>query len=276
MDRVVAPLGLTHAQFSLLGALSGLTRGSGRRPSQRELADHTGMEPIYVSKLARALEKAGLVERPPDPDDPRAVRVTLTERGHEVIERAVALVDTLQSELLDPVGGEDSERHREFRETLLALLGETHTESEPTMTTSRVFGGHDINAAAAATRAVLDRLLAEAGLSFDEWTALRATARQEGTSEPRLSPDMVFMDRASSRIEASVNLRQLEGSGLVQFTGDQVNVTTEGRELFERVTEASERANNTLLEGISPSDLEAAKRVLDRISERAGRVRVEL
>ena len=54
VDRGLAPLGLTHAQYSLLASLYGYSL-SGAQPSQRELADWTGLEPIYVSKLARAL-----------------------------------------------------------------------------------------------------------------------------------------------------------------------------------------------------------------------------
>lgn len=53
VDRAVAPLGLTHAQYSLVASLYGMHR-TGLRPSQRQLADHTGLEPLYVSKLARA------------------------------------------------------------------------------------------------------------------------------------------------------------------------------------------------------------------------------
>ncbi|MGW1717304.1 MarR family winged helix-turn-helix transcriptional regulator, partial [Streptomyces sp. NPDC002156] len=71
VDRAVAPLGLTHAQYSLVASLYGMRR-AGLRPSQRRLADHTGLEPLYVSKLARALETAGLLERARDPQDPRA------------------------------------------------------------------------------------------------------------------------------------------------------------------------------------------------------------
>ncbi|MGW2118457.1 MarR family winged helix-turn-helix transcriptional regulator, partial [Streptomyces zhihengii] len=58
VDRALAPLGLTHAQYSVVATLRGLDR-SGIRPSQRELADHTGLEALYVSKLARSLEAAG-------------------------------------------------------------------------------------------------------------------------------------------------------------------------------------------------------------------------
>src|ERR1051326_2972749 len=68
VDRRVAHLGLTHAQYSLLASLYGVSRG-GRAPSQRELADITGLEPIFVSKLARALEAGGLLVRDAHPDD---------------------------------------------------------------------------------------------------------------------------------------------------------------------------------------------------------------
>ena len=57
IDRAITPLGLTNAQYSVLAPLLGMER-SGRRPSQRQLADFTGLEPLYVSKLARALEQA--------------------------------------------------------------------------------------------------------------------------------------------------------------------------------------------------------------------------
>jgi MarR family transcriptional regulator, organic hydroperoxide resistance regulator len=126
VDRALAPLGLTHAQFSVLGTLYGLSR-AGTRPSQRELAAVTGLEPLYVSKLARALESAGLVERPADPDDPRAVRLVLTERGLRTAAEAVAIVHERHAALTAAIGGPDGRRNRELRETLLTLLN----ESEP-------------------------------------------------------------------------------------------------------------------------------------------------
>src|SRR5262249_49837546 len=95
VDRAVAPLRLTHAQYAVLGSLGAGARG-GQRPSQRELADHTGLDAIYVSKLARALEASGLVTRETDPDDSRAVRLDITARGRDVAARAVAVVAGLQ------------------------------------------------------------------------------------------------------------------------------------------------------------------------------------
>ncbi|MEU6553883.1 MarR family transcriptional regulator [Streptomyces sp. NPDC046915] len=121
VDRAVAPLGLTHAQYSLVASLYGMRR-SGLRPSQRRLADHTGLEPLYVSKLARSLESAGLIERARDPRDPRAVQLALTERGHEVTGRAIEVVQLLLRQLLEPLGGPGSERAREFTRELKTLL----------------------------------------------------------------------------------------------------------------------------------------------------------
>ncbi|MFE9621526.1 MarR family winged helix-turn-helix transcriptional regulator [Streptomyces sp. NPDC006527] len=121
VDRAVAPLGLTHAQYSLVASLYGMQR-AGESPSQRRLADHTGLEPLYVSKLARALESAGLIERTRDPRDPRAVQLALTAQGQDVTRRAITVVQGLLERLLEPLGGLDSPRTRTFTSELRALL----------------------------------------------------------------------------------------------------------------------------------------------------------
>jgi DNA-binding MarR family transcriptional regulator len=124
VDRTVAPLGLTHAQYALLASLYGLSR-AGTRPSQRELADFSGLEPMFVSKLARALERGGLLERTGNPADPRAVQLALTDRGAGVVVQAIGRVRALQDELLAPLGGAGSQRHRQLVEALQTLLRET-------------------------------------------------------------------------------------------------------------------------------------------------------
>ncbi|MDX2706050.1 MarR family transcriptional regulator [Streptomyces sp. PA03-6a] len=121
VDRAVAPLGLTHAQYAVMASLYGMSR-SGLRPSQRRLADHTGLEPLYVSKLARALEAAGLVDRTRDPSDPRAMQLSLTEQGRDVTRRAIGVVQGLLDQLLEPLGGQDSPRTRQFTRELAILI----------------------------------------------------------------------------------------------------------------------------------------------------------
>ncbi|WP_328752321.1 MarR family transcriptional regulator [Streptomyces sp. NBC_00285] len=121
VDRAVAPLGLTHAQYSLVASLYGMQR-AGERPSQRRLADRTGLEPLYVSKLARALESSGLVERTRDPRDPRAMQLALTEEGRERTRQAIEVIHGLLEQLLAPLGGLGGARTQEFTRELTTLL----------------------------------------------------------------------------------------------------------------------------------------------------------
>ena len=121
VDRVVAPLGLTHAQYSLLASLRGLTRGGGR-PSQRELADHIGLDAIFVSKLIGTLERHGLVERARHPHDSRAVELALTATGTTVVDEAIVKVLELQDQLTEPLGGLDSKATKQFINTMQRLL----------------------------------------------------------------------------------------------------------------------------------------------------------
>jgi len=117
VDRALAPHGLTHAQYVVLSSLVALDR-----PSQRELADHTGLEPLYVSKLARALEASGFITRTRDAVDTRTVRLTLTDRGQEVVVPAIAVVGALLDRLLDPLGGRSGDRTAALSHELTALL----------------------------------------------------------------------------------------------------------------------------------------------------------
>jgi MarR family transcriptional regulator, organic hydroperoxide resistance regulator len=121
VDRALAPLGLTHAQYVMLASLSGMEH-AGLLPSQRELADHTGLEALYVSKLARTLEADGLIERTRDPKDTRTMRLTLTARGYEAVGPAIATVKVLLERLLAPLGGQEDPRAVEFVRDLTTLL----------------------------------------------------------------------------------------------------------------------------------------------------------
>ena len=118
VDRALDPLGLTHAQYVVLASLLSIDRP----PSQRELADHTGLEPLYVSKLARALDSSGLIERTRDAADTRTVRLQLTTRGREVVLPAVDLVGSLLDQLLAPLGGRSDDRTAALSRDLTALL----------------------------------------------------------------------------------------------------------------------------------------------------------
>lgn len=121
VDRALAPQGLTHAQYVVLASLFGM-RDAGLHPSQRELADETGLEPLYVSRLVRALEADGRIERTRDAGDSRAVRLELTDRGTASVTPAIATVQTLLDRMLAPLGGDDDPRTAAFVRDLRSLL----------------------------------------------------------------------------------------------------------------------------------------------------------
>ena len=70
MRAALAPHDLTHVQFVLLASAWWLGE-QGEQPSQRRLAEHAGTDAMMTSQVARALERAGLVERLRDPADSR-------------------------------------------------------------------------------------------------------------------------------------------------------------------------------------------------------------
>src|SRR5687768_17557714 len=118
MDRALAPLGLTHAQYSLIASLHGLR--ASEAPTQKQLADLTGLEPMYVSKLARQLETRGWIERVRDTKDTRAVRLVITPEGTEVTREAIAVTGRLLDQLTAPLGGRNSRRAAEAQAALEA------------------------------------------------------------------------------------------------------------------------------------------------------------
>jgi DNA-binding MarR family transcriptional regulator len=121
VDAAVADFGLTHAKYSVLASLRGITR-TGHVPSQKELADFTGLEPIYISKLVRVLERDELIRRTPNAADSRAIRLTMTKKGIQTIDRAVVVVQAMQEQLTLPLGGTSSTRTRVLMHELEILL----------------------------------------------------------------------------------------------------------------------------------------------------------
>ncbi|WP_437050148.1 MarR family winged helix-turn-helix transcriptional regulator [Streptomyces sp. enrichment culture] len=71
---------LSLVSYTLLGHLE--ERGRGRAT---DLAAHYALDKSTVSRQVTALERAGLVERRPDPDDRRVQVLHLTDTGRRVL-----------------------------------------------------------------------------------------------------------------------------------------------------------------------------------------------
>jgi DNA-binding MarR family transcriptional regulator len=70
-----------------------------RSHTQRALAERLSADPPYVTLIVDDLEKRGLVQRMPHPEDRRAKLVELTAAGRAAAARADAILDTPPPEL---------------------------------------------------------------------------------------------------------------------------------------------------------------------------------
>jgi MarR family transcriptional regulator, organic hydroperoxide resistance regulator len=110
---VLEPLGLTHPQYLVMLAL---WERSPRRAG--DLSDELLLEPGTLSPLLRRLEEGGLIARGKDPDDERALAVSLTERGRALREKALAVPGQVVERLRLPIA--DLEHARDVLTALLA------------------------------------------------------------------------------------------------------------------------------------------------------------
>ncbi|MGD8860068.1 MAG: MarR family transcriptional regulator [Myxococcales bacterium] len=99
LNSLLAPLGLTQPQFSILVSLGWLVAyppqedGAAAEVTQQRVADFTGMDRMLVSQIVRRLESDGLVRRRSSQRDGRARRLTLTKKGERRLARALPIVE---------------------------------------------------------------------------------------------------------------------------------------------------------------------------------------
>ena len=80
-----------------------------------ELAERTGMTTQGCGQFVRQLAVLDMVEVRPEPQDRRAKRVTVTDRGRDALARAQRVLAACEREWAESVG---NERYRVFREVL--------------------------------------------------------------------------------------------------------------------------------------------------------------
>ncbi|TXH36660.1 MAG: MarR family transcriptional regulator [Rhodospirillaceae bacterium] len=82
----MADLSLTPQQFSALVKIQ-----DEAAVSQNRLGRLTAMDPATILGVVQRLVQRGLVDRSPDPVDPRSTRLTLTTKGQALVTSAVPM-----------------------------------------------------------------------------------------------------------------------------------------------------------------------------------------
>ncbi|CCK25561.1 hypothetical protein BN159_1182 [Streptomyces davaonensis JCM 4913] len=120
-----------------------------------------------------------------------------------------------------------------------------------------------------AGRAVLERVLARHGMTFQQSIALRRAAAQGPVERDGLVGGVVDALKVTPA-EAHSVVDELITADLLSPEGpSQVRITDTGRELFDRTSAETAPISARVYAGIPEEDLAAAGRVLTLITERA-------
>ena len=102
-----------------------------------ELAACANLDTSTVSRHVAQMQRAGLVERAPDPDDGRAQRVMLTDHGRRAFEQAQSRRRALVADALHDWDATDLDRLQELLGRLVDGLQAGADEGHPHPTTPR-------------------------------------------------------------------------------------------------------------------------------------------
>ncbi|MFE7772905.1 MarR family winged helix-turn-helix transcriptional regulator [Streptomyces sp. NPDC057445] len=119
IDTAYAPFGISRGEFDVLATLR--RSGEPYTLSPRQLSATLMLTTGGMTGRLDKLERAGLLSRSPDPHDRRGLRVTLSERGREVVDGAVVAGLDAQRKALE--GALDAEEAEQLSGLLRKLLG---------------------------------------------------------------------------------------------------------------------------------------------------------
>lgn len=75
--------------------------------SHRELSELTSIEVSTLSRISKAVQRDGLIRRKRTPQDQRTVRVTLTDKGRDLVKQAIPSALGIQSDIIGDLPAED-------------------------------------------------------------------------------------------------------------------------------------------------------------------------
>lgn len=117
IKKALEPFDLTHSQFVLLASAHWLTLHK-QEVTQVVLSAHTKIDPMTTSTVLRTLQTKELLKRAEHATDTRAKTVTLTDKGKQIIKKAVVAVEKFDNEFFAQLGS----GQKKFNAQLQALL----------------------------------------------------------------------------------------------------------------------------------------------------------
>ena len=123
MEKAYARLGISRGEFDVLATLR--RSGAPYTLSPRRLSATLMLTTGGMTGRLDKLERAGLLRRSPDPHDRRALQVTLTDKGLELVDEAVGAGLDVQTEALSALDEGQAGQLADLLRQLLAGSGQT-------------------------------------------------------------------------------------------------------------------------------------------------------
>ncbi|MFE0350787.1 MarR family transcriptional regulator [Streptomyces griseoluteus] len=138
-----------------------------------------------------------------------------------------------------------------------------------TTTTGPVAGARELALAHYAARAVLERVLARHGMTFQEQVALRAAVSADAPQTSDVLVTRVQHSLKAGPTDVRSTLGELLTKRLLVEEGPHIRPTDAGRELMAAVGAETAPLSARIWSGMSESDLATFGRVLALVTERA-------
>lgn len=106
---------------------------AGTLPAQREIAQGLNVSPAAVGNSLKSLERAGYVERQPDPSDQRCKRIAITEKGERALKDCVEVMAYTDQQMFAGFTAEEQEQLTRFHCRMLDNLMSSDRECWDTL-----------------------------------------------------------------------------------------------------------------------------------------------
>lgn len=116
-NHVLAPYELTNTQYKILMLLY---RNLDKPIRQIDIETHFAMTNPTVTGIIQNLEKKGMIQRIPNPDDKRSKLLTLTERAVSMENELYALGESLENQVTANLSEDEGKQLIELLKKILA------------------------------------------------------------------------------------------------------------------------------------------------------------
>jgi DNA-binding MarR family transcriptional regulator len=103
----ISSVDVSIRQHQTMSLVCRLTEEKPNGITLKELAESMKLAPATVSELVESLVKKNFLQRIQNPEDRRAVQITLTDHGQTLLDQCIKCVDTLCEKLLSELSASE-------------------------------------------------------------------------------------------------------------------------------------------------------------------------